>query len=267
MSWGPTAICVAVLLAAAGCGGALNPAFVDLIDGAGTSSAGVPDNAPGHVVIQLVNNAEVDERLVAYLESIGLVLTDAEKQDLRPRIRLRVTVTYTNGVTQEFEFVDGSAKLVDPSVNTDAFPDLTQNDLDNSVVICDVARVEIDPNSDIEVFVPAELLGYELVSVNAGGDVTTRFEVRETIPPQFRVLQLDQVDEDGNTVLQANIPVRRAPAPAEGPVCGSVVAVVVTGVLSVPFLTGVDDNPSYDRQDPNQVASIGGRYEFTVSVQ
>jgi len=51
-------------------------------------------------------------------------------------------------------------------------------------------------------------------------------------------------------------------------VCGSVVAVVVDGTLSVPFFTAAGTgNPSYDINDVNTVAGIGGRYEFRVSVQ
>jgi hypothetical protein len=47
------------------------------------------------------------------------------------------------------------------------------------------------------------------------------------------------------------------------------VAVVVDGVLSVPFLQGVpgNDAPSFDIDDEATVASIGGRFEFRVSVQ
>jgi len=41
----------------------------------------------------------------------------------------------------------------------------------------------------------------------------------------------------------------RATCPAPWPVvCGSVVAIVIDGVLRVPFLDGVSDAPSYDRE-------------------
>jgi hypothetical protein len=46
-----------------------------------------------------------------------------------------------------------------------------------------------------------------------------------------------------------------------------VIAFLVDGVLSVPFLDGVSDAPSYDRDDTATEAGIGGRYEFRVSVQ
>lgn len=253
-----------------GCG-AFNPAFVDLIDQSGEGRFATLDNAPGHVVVQFVNNAEVDESLVAYLESAdggGLVLTNAEKRALRPRVRMRIRVTFVNGIQTIFEFVDGSTRLVDPRFDTQAVPDLNQNDLDNSVVLCDVARVEVDPTSSIEVFVPVSLRVYELVqTTGVGGNITTEFQLRDTLPPAFRALAQDQVDERGNVVLQANVGIRDFPAPVPGPLlCGSVVAIVMNGTLRVPFLRGVDNNPSYDRDAAAVVAGIGGRFEFEVAV-
>ncbi|MBU0718993.1 MAG: hypothetical protein KJ749_12145 [Planctomycetes bacterium] len=259
-------------LSMVGCG-SLNPAFVDLLGGEMAASMTSLDNAAGHVVIAFVNNAEVDERLVDYLKSAdggGLTLTPAEERALRPRVRFRVEVTYTNGSQLTFEFVDGSSNLIDPGYSAQAFPDLNQNDLNNIVVACDVARVEISQTSAVEVFVPSEIGVYELVEVAgaAGGTLRTEFELRETIAPQFSALQQDDTDEDGNVTLRRNIGVRDMPAPVE-PLCGSVVAFVLDGVLSVPFLTGVGEaeGPSYDREDQNTEAAIGGRYEFVVSVQ
>ena len=250
---------------------AFNPAFVDLIAGDAAGGFATIDNAPGHVVVTFINNAEVDERLVDYLVSAeggGLTLTPAERRALKPRVRFRILVTFTNGTEQRFEFVDGSVNLIDQDFDAAAFPDLNQNDLDNAVVACDVARVELLPGSPVEVFAPVELLAYELVEVASagGGTQRTEFELRERIPPQFRTLQQDDVDADQNVLLQRNIGVRDMPAPVD-PLCGSVVAFVLNGVLRVPFLTGVDDNPSYDRDDQATVAGIGGRYEFVVSVQ
>ena len=249
---------------------AFNPAFVDLVTGDAAGSFSTIDNAPGHVVVTFINNAEVDERLVDYLVSTeggGLTLTAAERRALKPRIRFRILVTFSNGTEQRFEFVDGSVNLIDQDFDAAAFPDLNQNDLDNAVVACDVARVELLPGSPVEVFVPVEMLAYELVEVaGVGGTQQTEFELRERISPQFRTLQQDDVDVDQNVLLQRNIGVRDMPAPVN-PLCGSVVAIVLNGVLRVPFLTGVDDNPSYDREDQTTIAGIGGRYEFVVSVQ
>ncbi|MGB0715037.1 MAG: hypothetical protein ACPGXK_04110, partial [Phycisphaerae bacterium] len=86
-------LCVA-LVAGMGCG-AFNPAFLNLLDD-GSGQFITIDNAPGHVIVSFINNAEVSERLVSYLESPeggGLVLTDEEKQNLRPRMRFRVLIT------------------------------------------------------------------------------------------------------------------------------------------------------------------------------
>ena len=55
-------------LGSAGCG-TLGAGFVDLFDPSGALA--VIEDAPGHVVVAFVNNAVVDERLIAYLESPG----------------------------------------------------------------------------------------------------------------------------------------------------------------------------------------------------
>jgi hypothetical protein len=251
---------------------AFNPAFVDLLDPTGAQGLATLDNAPGHVVIAFVNNAEVDERLLDYLESAeggNLVLTDSEKRSLRPRMRLRVRVTFTDDSFQIIEFIDGSRNLVDQTFDVQAFPDLNQNDLSNSVVVCDVASVTLEPGTGIDVFVPVNITAYELIAVTSAGGVVTSvtFQPRERSTPQFRALQVDQVDEDGNVTLQRNIGVRDVPSPAINPLCGSVVVIAVDGVLSVPFLANVSSAPSYDREDTATAATIGGRYEFRVSVQ
>ena len=225
-------------------------------------------NAPGHVVIGFVNNAEVDDRLIQYLESPdggNLVLNAAEKRLLRPRIRMRVRVTFTNGATQTFEFIDGSASLIEQSSDAQAFPDLNQNDLDNVVVVCDVARVEVVPGSQIEVFGPASIVEYEQRQVQtAGGDTgETQDIVRQTIPPQFWTLQVDDVDEDNNVLLRRNIDIRDAPVPVVNPVCGTVVAITMNGVLTAPLYRNFNF-PSYDVGDDATVAGIGGRFEFRV---
>ncbi len=255
------------LAALVGCG-SLNPAFVDLVDPSGQSAR--LDNAPGHVVIQFINNAEVDERLIAFLESAdggNLQLTAAEKRALRPRVRLRVRVVFRNGVSTTFEIVDGSANLIDQNFNTQATPDLNQNDLDNLVVVCDVQSVTIMPGST-DVFIPTALQGYQLVSVNTGGaNNVLQFIQRQLTLPIFRPLQVDQIDADGNVIVTANVGVRDQPAPITDPICGSVITITMDGALRVPFLDGVDDSPSFDQDDASTVASIGGRFEFSVGVQ
>ncbi len=252
-----------------GCG-AFNPAFLNLLDTEGTGTFASLDNAPGHVVIYFLNNAEVDERLLSYLESAGnLILTDAEKRDLRPRIRMRVLITFTNGVTQSIELIDGSSNLVDQRFDVEVFPDLNQNDLNNMVVPCEVDRIEIDPNSAIEVFIPVELEEYSFREIQDPGEAGAigTYVLQQRIPPQFRALQMDGLDADGNVTVRRNIGVRDVPPPVPNPVCGSVIPISMNGVLTVPFLVEVTNVPSYDGGDPATVGGIGGRYEFIISVQ
>lgn len=250
----------------------LNPAFVNLLDPTGSSGLTSLDNAPGHVVITFINNAEVDERLLAHLESAeggNLVLTDAEKRALRPRLRLRVRVEFTDNSFLVIEFIDGSVTLVDQSFAAESRPELNQNDLNNIVVLCDVQRVSLETGSEIQVFMPVELTAFELVeTTNAGGGLIGRtFEARERIPPGFRTLRVDDLDENNNVELRRNIDVRDFPSDVNNPICGSVIAFAVRGTLSVPFLAGESDLPSYDRDDATTEATIGGRFEFVVSVQ
>ena len=264
------------LLCVCTCGcGFFNPAFLAVVAPEASTAVATLDNAPGHVVIQFVNNAQVDETLINYLETEGgLSLTDAEVRNLRPRVRLRMQVTYTNGQVLTFEIVDGSQELIDSRFQDTAEADLNQNDLDNAVAKCDVSRVEIAPGSSIEVFMPVELLAFDQQQQTVGNNVDIVYVLRERIPPQFRPLQPDQTDEDGNVLLQANIGIRDFPAPVINPICGTVVAIIMNGTLRAPFLSGVPDidgegvlnDPSFDINDAPSVAAIGGRYEFLVTV-
>ncbi len=254
-------------LGACGCG-SFNPAFVSLFDPTGSGQFTTLDNPSGHVVVTFVNNVVVDEQLLAYLEGpANLVLTDAEKRELRPRIRLRVQVTFTDGTVQTIEFIDGSTKLVEPAFAAEADPDLNQNDLDNVVVPCVVASVTLAPGTDIEVFIPAGLLQFGREEVfDAEGNPVTIYTLRGEEAPRFRRLEIDEIDEDGNVTVQHHIGRRDAPSPAMNPLCGSVVAIVADGVLKVPFLTQASTRPSYDLADNATVSRIGGRYEFRVTV-
>ncbi len=255
---------VALLLC--GCS-AFNPAFINLFESADAPSLATLPNAPGHVVIAFVNRTVLDEELLQYLAP-RLQLTEAQQSALRPRLRMRVRVTYVDGSFRTIEFVDGSRDLIDRGFDSQAFPDLNQNDLNNTVVLCDVASVQIEPGSNIEVFIPVELKEFELVETTGpGGQTVNDFEQRAVVPPQFRPLRVDEVDTDGNVTLQRNIGVRDVPSPAPNVICGSVVAIFVDGVLAVPFLEGESSDPSLDRADAPTVAGIGGRYEITVAVQ
>ncbi len=247
---------------------AFNPAFVNLFSSNGSAGFATLPNAPGHVVVALANQTEIDERLLTFLRP-KLNLTDAQARTLRPRIRMRLRVTYVDGTFQTLEFIDGSRNLVDPTFDAQAFPDLNQNDLNNAVALCDVARVEVEPGTSIEVFIPVELIQYQLVlATTVGGGNVTTFQQRGTLAPQFRSLQVDDVDADGNVTLQRNIGVRDVPSPTPNVICGSVVAITVKGTLAVPFLDVVSaSTPSYDIGDAATIARIGGRYEFIVTVQ
>jgi len=249
-------------LAWAGCGGdAFSPSFIDYLDPSG--QVATLDNAPGHLVMSFINNAEVDETLLSYLESAeggGLVLTDEEKRNLRPRLRFRLQVTFGDGQQAVVEFVDGSTKLVQPTFDSSAEPDLNENDLDNFVVKCDVIRVEIiEP---VEVFVPVELTTFQFVEPT--GTEQGFFRPLALIPPQFQPLLPDEVDADGNTTLRRNVGIRDRAGPVDNPRCGAVIGVIVDGDLSVPFRGPI---PGFDVADLESAASVGGRYEFRITVQ
>lgn len=247
---------------------AFNPAFVDLISPADGSSLVTLTNPPGHVVVSVLNRTTVDEQLLNYLAP-KMGLTDDELRALTPRIRMRLRITYVDGSFQTIEFVTGSPNLVDPEFNAQAVPDLNQNDRDNAVVLCDVALIELEPGTNVEVFMPVALEQWELVETNnQGGGVDQEFQLRGEIAPQFRALQVDDTDEDGNVILLRNMGVRDVPSPTPNVICGSVVAVLIDGALTVPFLSQANTtNPSFDVDDEETEAGIGGRYEFGVSVQ
>jgi len=262
------ALAVVTALPFLGCG-ALNPAFLNVVAPEQVDSFASVDNASGHVIVSFINNAEVDERLVDFLETEGgLDLTPVERRNLRPRIRFRMLVTFVDGTQLPLEFISGSTGLIDQQFDASVFPDLNQNDFDNGVVLCNVQSVELLPGAPIEVFVPVQLNVYARENVT-DDDFTTEpiFNLQNQIPPQFRELEVDQTDADGNVVLQQNIGIRDVPAPVGEPQCGSVIGIVLNGTLDVPFLDGVDDAPSYDQGDQNVVARIGGRYEFVVSIR
>jgi len=247
---------------------AFNPAFLNLFTTPGSAGFATIPNAPGHVVVGLGNETEIDERLLSFLAP-KLALSESQLRALRPRLRMRIRITFVDGTFQTVEFVDGSSNLVDPAFDAQAFPDLNQNDLNNAVVLCDVARVELEPGTNVEVFIPVELIQYQLVeATNVGGGAVVTYQQRGTVTPQFRTLQVDQLDADGNVTLQRNIGVRDVPTPTPNVICGSVVAITVKGTLAVPFLDVVSPSvPSYDIDDAATVAQIGGRYEFLVTVQ
>lgn len=253
---------------AVGCS-SFNPAFLNLVSSSvGQDSFITLPNPPGFVVLAMVDNAQVGEQLVSFL-SQTLNLSDADKRALRPRIRMRLRITYTDGTFQTVEMIDGSGTFVDPSFNAQSLPDLNQNSLTNIVARCDVDSIALEPGTNIEVFIPVELLQYAYVTTTTpgGGSILTLVE-RGSLAPQFRPLLTDEVDADGNVTLQRNIGVRDVPSPVPNVRCGSVVAVTIKGVLTVPFLNVASGTPpSYNLADTTTIAQIGGRYEVVVTVR
>jgi len=275
LALGPRATRPALSLAAcllaigtAGCS-SLNPAFVNLLGGNLSNSLATISNAPGHVVVALINNAEIDEKLVSFLAGdLGLTAADAAK--LHPRVRMRIRITFVDGTFQTVEMISGSRTFVQPAFNAEAAPDLNQNDLTNVVAQCDVAQVGLEPGSNIEIFIPVELQEFELTeNADNSGATIREFILRQTRPPQFTPLAVDLVDGDQNIILRRNIDVRDQLPTTTNIVCGSVIAINLNGVLAVPFQISVAENgaPSFDRDDVQTVGAIGGRYEFRVTVR
>ena len=257
------AVLGAIVLGLAGCD-SLNPAFTSLVaPQAAAVYASVP-NAPGYVVIALQNNVRIDGALLNFLRP-QLDLSPAEENALRARIRMRLRITHSDGTFQTVEMISGSTNFVDPDFNAQSLPDLQRNTLTNVVVRCDVASVQLEPGTEVEVFIPVELENWELTEVNVNGEVTIVPQRRGATPPQFRALQVDDLDEDGNVILQRNVDPRDVVTPTTNVVCGSVVPVIVDGVLSVPFFQ--PPNPSFDQDDESTEAGIGGRFQFRASAQ
>lgn len=262
-----------VLSALAGCtslNSAFNPSFVDLFDPSGGSAT--VDNASGHVAIVFINNADVDERLLNYLvaeppDGGGVELTPYERRNLRPRFRFRVRVDFSNGNSTLFEFIDGSAKLVDTRFDATSEPDLLQNDLSNGIVVCDVARVAVE--GPIEVFMPVAIAGFQFQEASDNRPPTFVFRGFLNQSLRFIPLNVDTIDQDGNVTLIQNISIRDVPVPVDNPRCGSVVSIAITGSLAVPFLNTPifsSNDPSVQTDDAVTIARIGGRFQVRVQV-
>ena len=256
------ALLCGIVLGLAGCD-AFNPAFTSLVAPNASATYATVPNAPGYVIVALQDNVTIDGQLLAYL-SPKLGLTPAEEKALRARIRMRVRITHADGTFQTVEMISGSGEFVDPAFDAQSVADLSQNTLTNVVVPCDVASIQLEPGTNVEVFIPVSLKVWELVEVGEGQDVQLEPVLRTTIPPQFQAIQVDEIDEDGNVILRRNVDPRDVLTPAANVVCGSVVPLVVEGVLTVPFFT---NEPGYDQNDLNTVAGVGGRFSFSATVQ
>lgn len=264
-------VAVGLVLVSSGCSNIFSSSFLALFPSSDAASNETLANAPGHVIVAVNNQTEVDERLLDYLVPRIMAatdLTETEVRALRPRIRMRVRITFTDQSSSLWEFVTGSGNLVDPAFIAAADPDLNQTQLNNAVAICDVARVEMEPGTNAEVFLPAEIIQYQLIeATNPTGGTVVTYEQRGSITPVFWPIQVDEEDGNGNT-LQRNVGVRDVLSPVPNVICGSNVIITVNGVLTVPFLDPASpDAPSVDQDDLETVSRIGGRFEFVVSVQ
>ncbi|MCH7701158.1 MAG: hypothetical protein IID37_05685 [Planctomycetes bacterium] len=272
---GAAVVAMTAPLWGAGCS-ALNPAFVDtlaFVDQDSIIASSTLENAPGHIPVMLINNTIFSSELLAFLERFqpGSIPDDA---DLRPRVRFRVTVMFTDGNTTTFEFVDGSQLVQgDPIIGDPDFDlvdlilptDLTENALTNAVVLCDVALVTID--GVIEMFVPVNLKEIQVQDAGQGTEPTR--QLTTITLPQFVPLLVDEVDDNNTVIVLRNFGTRDIPAPATNLLCGTVVAIVLNGTLTVPFV--VDENgetvPGFLDTDAGSQTSIPGRFDLELTLQ
>lgn len=279
-----------LLVGAGGCASAFNPSFVELFDESGTGQNASVENATGHVPILFVNRLQYSQQLTAWLQELnqerrlgGLETEATDLSFLRPRVRMRVQVTWDNGETAEYEFIDGDGVFeierreeedIDADVPpTPVDPNLTENTLTRFVGACDVGRVEVvlDPQVFNPVFV--RTLRVEV------GDLAQETRVLvATANPQFEPILPDEVDDNLNVTLARNYNFREAPAPAINLTCGSVVGIVIGGTVDVPFTQPEDDPedpfiaeqasvPGFLETNTTAEARIPGRFEFLVSVR
>jgi hypothetical protein len=248
---------ISVLALASGCG-VLNPAFVSFAapDGAVTTTK----TPTGFVPIFFISNAQFDTPILQYLAARGADISDP---NLRPRIRVRASVTFADDSTRTLEFLDGS-QITEPSnVNTSgvAVPvDLTRPVLTNQVLPCDVRQISIAPTS-VEVYVPVSITQFRYEQVQGIGNVLVRDQI---FAPQFVALQVDEVDTNLNTLVFRNLGIRDTPAPLANVTCGSVGLFALEGTLSVPFVNGI---PGWVDTDTAQTAAFPGRFRVVTTVR
>lgn len=260
--WGRSLSLVAAsgVFSLVGCG-AFNPSFLALLDVNGTGQFASIENAPGHNVIAFVNNVTINEQLLSFLESDlggGLTFTDEQRRNLRPVIRFRILVNYVDGTQQEIQFQLGSKELVQPEFAGQAAQDLSEPNLDNAVVLCDVLSIDFAQTNPIEVYVPVGVQEWELIQATDTTPASLNFVMQ--VNPQFRTLVQD------TPALRSNFSAREAPFFVPNPQCGAVIAFIAEGELSVPF-SGERPQPSYRDTDVEAQAGIGGRYSFEIAIR
>ncbi|MFH0981496.1 MAG: hypothetical protein V2A79_08155 [Planctomycetota bacterium] len=271
-----------IALSTAGCS-ALNPSAINVLfpaDVAASIGGATTENAPGHVVIIFINNTHFDGNVLNFLRNRGIDV-DSDP-NLRPRARFQVQVLFSTNVITTFEFVDGSAVFDGVVTTVDANgvvtttaatppPDLTENTLNNMVVLCNVAAVapavEItETTSSLEMFVPTSLKEITVTATELG---LIRRELKSVTPPRFVPLVVDAVDETGAVTEVHNFGTRDVPGFPTNLTCGSVVTFVLNGDLTLPFV--VDETnanvPGYLDTDTPAQAAVPGRFELIVSVR
>lgn len=259
--------CTAVTFMVMGCdptiiSSALNPSFVDLAPGVAQPTG---PTSPGHVVIAFRNDTVFDEQLLNFLVQDGLDPSLIDDPALRPRVAVRVRITFPDNEMLEVEFVDGSSTIVSAEVDITQFPDLSRNEQDNLVVQCDVVQVELVELP--RVFLPTAV---ETLTVDPGDENTAPFTRLVTrTQPQFELLERDDVDQNGNTLLQRNFDIRDVPGPAIGPNCGSVVTIVLSGTLRVPFRVNALNLlvPGFFDTENTEIATVPGRFQLNVGIR
>ncbi len=268
-----------------------NPAFVDVLDAEGTGENATVQNAPGHIPIVFVNQTRFDPNLISYMDDLkaagrlsGVDDPFASLEGLKPRVRVRVRVTFENGNSLPFEFVVGDSLVEidvrdadlegDETVDLPVDPRLTEDDLARMVAVCGVVRVEIE--GDPQVFVPVIMRTIQVDVGDQSGE-QTRLEVARDLP-QFRPVLPDEVNVDLNVTLLRNFGVREAPASVRDLRCGAMVGIVMSGTVRVPF-TGPEDEPEdefvqehseipgFVTTDTTSQASVPGRFKFQIQAQ
>lgn len=266
VTWAFTGLLAAVSLTAISCD-SLNPSFVEVI-------GGQPDGpvSRGHVAVVLANGTTFNQQLLEFMVAEGLDPSIMETPNIRPRIRVRVLITFTNGGVTTVELVEGTPGIIQGGFDPSAFVDITDGDLNNYIIQCDVARVDV---ISAEVFVPVEFRTFREDDTNlivVGGVLQNQFVVDQTEQPQFLALRRDDLDGFGNILVRRNFDVREAPAPALDLLCGTVVGLELRGQLDVSFFTGLVEGaqqtvPGVDVEDLAARASHPGRFEFLTSVR
>jgi hypothetical protein len=218
-------------------------------------------NAPGHVPLLLANQTTFDAALLEFLEQTG---TNLDYPNLRPRVRLRVRINYVNGGSNDIELIDGSPVISNATAtgaDTVPPPELTEGTLRSVVAVCNVLSVE---PLQVEVFVPVT---FTTIMIREAQNVVVR-EVTDNQPPQFTVLQADEVDANNNVTLVRNFDIRNQPVQVSDVQCGSVIGFTISGELSTTFVNfnGAFIPGALDT-DLAGAASNPGRFEFQTSVR